>query len=208
MVKEKNSVARTAEFVTTRMAAELLGVSVGTVINMVDRGQLVAWRTSGGHRRVTRASVQASLERGKENQTASQPPRLRILAIEDDAFVRDLYRDEFAAWQLPIELRAVENGVGGLIEIGRFAPDVLLLDLGLPEVDGFEVLGYLRSASEYRDLDIIVISGLTPDEITARGGLPAGVVFWPKPAPLSQLRGFIDARLAARSRAAARSQSK
>ena len=96
----------------------------------------------------------------------------------------------------------MENGVGGLIEIGRFSPDVLLLDLGLPEVDGFEVLGYLRSTPEYRDLDIIVISGLTADEIAARGGLAPGVVYWPKPAPLGQLRGFIEARLATRSRAA------
>lgn len=208
MVKEKDPTARTGEFVTTRMAADILGVSVGTVINMVDRGQLVAWRTNGGHRRVTRASVQASLERGKEIQANTHQPWLRVLAIEDDEFVRDVYRDEFAAWRLPIELRTVENGVGGLIEIGRFAPDVLLLDLGLPEVDGFEVLGYLRSTPEYRDLDIIVISGLTPDEIAARGGLSPGVVFWPKPAPLGQLRGFIEARLAARGRAAGTGKQK
>ncbi len=205
--------AAATAFVTTREAAELLGVSVGTVLNMVERGQLSAWRTEGGHRRVSLASVSAHVDAREQSirrptvapivsplagtpvTPSASERRLRVLVIEDDEFQRELYRDQFAAWQLPVDLHLAMSGIDGLTEIGHKEPDVLLIDLMMPEVDGFAVIRYLRGGPRYDAMDIIAISGMTPEKVAAAGGLPDGVPFWAKPIPFLQLRGFLEARM-------------
>ncbi len=199
--------AASANYLTTREAAELLGVSVGTVLNMVERGQLEAWRTDGGHRRITMASVLAHLARRSGGGQPPEPERrgdLDVMVIEDDEFLLEVYRDQFANWELPLNLRFAGNGVEGLIELGRERPDVLIIDLRMPVVDGFAVVRTLRDRPGFAGMDIIVITGLDEDRIARQGGLPPGIVVWPKPVPFHQLRGFLEARLASLQRAGSR----
>ncbi|MBP6484172.1 MAG: helix-turn-helix domain-containing protein, partial [Rhodoferax sp.] len=80
-------------FCSTRAAAVALGVSVSTVIQWVDSGVLTAWKTEGGHRRVSRDSIDALL-RQKPARTVS--PALRVLVIDDDPFILDLCMAKFA----------------------------------------------------------------------------------------------------------------
>ncbi len=188
------------DYLTTSEAANLLGVSVGTVLNMVERGQLVAWRTDGGHRRISRPSVIARIGQIQEGG-ASHRSRLNVLIVEDEAFQRELYRDQFEEWSLPIDLRLAATGIEGLTEIGRTRPDILVIDLMLPGMNGFRVVRELRINRMYASMDIIVVSGLSGDEIMAQGGLPEAVVVWSKPIPFQQLRGFLDARFSALTRA-------
>lgn len=196
-------------YLTTREAAELLGVSVGTVLNMVERAQLEAWRTEGGHRRITMASVLSHLSRRQGGQPLPPAPvperqALEVLVIEDDEFLLEVYRDQFANWGLPVNLRFAGNGVEGLIELGRHLPDVLLIDLRMPVVDGFAVVRTLRDRPGFAAMDIIAITGLDAGRIEREGGLPPGVVVWPKPVPFHQLRGFLEARITTMQRNTAR----
>lgn len=185
-------------FLTTAEAARRLGVSVGTVLNMVQRGELSAWRTEGGHRRVDASSVDRRLLlRASARPPGSVRTRLEVLVIEDDEFVLELYRDHFDEWQLPINVRFARDGVEGLVEVGRLMPDVLLVDLHMPNVDGFSVVRTLRNRAEYDRMDLIVVSGLSAERIAAAGGLPDRVAFWPKPVPFPKLHGFLEARVMA-----------
>lgn len=194
-------------YLTTREAAAQLGVSVGTVHNLVERGHLEAWRTGGGHRRIIRASVMAQLERRQRYRAAhagaARPPLLDVLVIEDDKFLQVVYRDQLGDWNLPLQLRFADNGVDGLIELGVAIPHVLLLDLGMPVMDGFSVLRTLRGRAGFDAMDIIAITGLDAESIASRGGLPPGIVVWPKPVPFEQLRGYLEARLVSLQRAGA-----
>jgi excisionase family DNA binding protein len=193
----KIAAATPADYITTSEAADMLGVSVGTVLNMVERQQLLAWRTEGGHRRINFASVMAriSARSSEPEEAVSKPALLDILVIEDEELLLDMYREHFDDWKLPVRLRLVANGVDGLMEIGRQKPDLLLLDLMLPQIDGFAVLRELRAKRHHDTMDIIAITGLDTAGIAAGGGMPAGVVVWQKPIPFHQLHGFIDARL-------------
>lgn len=182
---------------TTHDAAQLLGVSPGTVLNMIERGQLDAWRTAGGHRRIARASLQAYLDRQQPPRRAAPDGtrRLRVMIIEDEAFQRTLYRDQIEHWALPIELTLCATGLEGILEIGRHPPDVLFVDLRMPEIDGFAVIRHLRENTRFAHMDIVVITGLDEAQIDEAGGLPDDVTTWHKPIPFPRMRGYIEARL-------------
>ena len=77
-------------------------------------------------------------------------------------------------------------------------PDVLIADLNMPGVDGFELLRTLRNNSQFSKMSCLAVSALTQEEINARGGLPEGVIFMPKPLSMHWLNGFFAAIMATR----------
>ena len=181
------------ESVTTHETARMLGISVTTVLNMIERGQLPAWRTPGGHRRIARIDVERAIT--SQPRTATGTRKLQVMVVEDDEFLREAYRGQFESWNLSVDLRLCADGVQAMLEIGRVPPDLLVTDLRMPEIDGFSVVRTLTSDARYAEIDIVVISGLSGEEIVKEGGLPKGVVHWPKPVPFPLLQGYIEARI-------------
>lgn len=201
--KTSNSNATTVSpraFYSTQEAADVLGVSRTTVQQMVELGQLRAWKTAGGHRRIDPASVHSLIHSG---QPAAAPApalpagdaRYRILVAEDDPIARRLYEVRIDEWQLPIELRAVENGVDALVQIARWAPNLLVLDLLMPGMDGFEVARRLKQNPDFADLDILIGTGAdVAEERLSR--LPRGVALMRKPIQFDRLREYVHTALA------------
>lgn len=188
-------------FCTTREAAELLGVSLRTAQLWVESGLLEAWKTEGGHRRILRASVDKLLM--ERLGTPAQPAeagdgRLRVLVVEDDNVLLKLYKMRIASWGLPLALSVAGNGYEGLIRIGRESPDLLILDLGMPGMDGFQMLQTLALSPFREGMEIIVVTGLGPDEIAERGGLPRGISLLSKPVPFARLREIVEQLLTKR----------
>jgi excisionase family DNA binding protein len=189
-------------YCTTREAAEMLGLSLGTVQQMVESGSLKGWKTSGGHRRVSIESVEENL-RKRGAALAARPAAesgLRLLIAEDDTDLQRLYTVTIGTWAMPLSLRLVGNGFDGLMQIGLNPPDVLITDLMMPGLDGFEMIRRLRANPALNDMDIIAISALNREDVDARGGLPADVTLYGKPVPFQELRGYLQARLAQRHR--------
>lgn len=188
------------EFLSTRQAALRLGVSLGTVQNMVENGALEAWKTAGGHRRIPVTSVDAVLARRKGTvSSGDSASHLDILIAEDDPTLQMLYRMTFERWNLPLLLRIVDNGFEGLLQVGQKRPDILIADLMMPGMDGFEMIRHLRANPDYSAMDIIVVSAIDRDEIVQHD-LPANITIFGKPIPFHELKGFMLGRLAARQR--------
>jgi len=188
-------------FCTTREAAELLGVSLRTTQMWVESGLLEAWKTDGGHRRIMRSSVEKLLSR--QNTPGLPSPvmpseRLKILVVEDDNALLKLYKLRISGWDFPVDLSMAANGYEGLMRIGRESPDLLILDLRMPGMDGFQMLQALAVSPLREGMEIVVVTGLGPDEIADRGGLPRGVTLLPKPVPFAQLRELAEGLLAQR----------
>lgn len=187
------------EYLSTRQAAQRLGVSLGTVQNMVESGALEAWKTAGGHRRIPVTSIDAVLARRRAALGKDNNGILDLLIAEDEPMLRTLYEATIDSWNLPIRLRMVENGFDGLIEVGQRTPDILIADLMMPGMDGFEMIRRLREKPELAQMDIIVISAIERDQI-AEKGLPADVTVFGKPIPFHEIKGFVLGRLAAQQR--------
>jgi len=190
-----------SEFLTTRQAALRLGFSLGTVQNMVESGALEAWKTSGGHRRIPVASIEKLLARRRNLTPGTQDSGapLDILIAEDDPTLQLLYQLTMESWDLPIKLRIVGNGFEGLLQVGQQVPDILIADLMMPGMDGFEMIRNLRANPSLARMDIIVVSAIEREEI-AKKGLPSDVTVMGKPIPFHEIKGFLLGRVAARQR--------
>jgi len=182
------------DVVTTQEAATFLGVSVTSVQKLVESGALVAWKTQGGHRRIPRAALSEFKDRARMEPPQSDAPlRSRLLIVEDDDIVRALYANRIAQWKLPLDLTLCRSGFEGLIEIGVNGPDILLLDINMRGIDGYEIMETVLSRPSLRHIHIAIVTGLDRSELDKRGGVPPGVAFFQKPVPFDHLCGFVTA---------------
>lgn len=198
-----------AEVCTTQKAARILGISVTSVQQLVEAGVIEAWKTKGGHRRIPLAAVEAykaSPVTAQEAAASATPSasssgkKIAILIIEDNRMQREIYKKQISSWHLPVDLTFCENGYQGLMKIASQKPDILLADIVMEGIDGYEVISTVLGHPELADMDIAILSGLTPGELEARGGVPAGVVFFSKPVNYDELRGYLRACCAQRVR--------
>jgi len=79
-----------------------------------------------------------------------------ILIVEDNADVRRFYCREFE--RAGCEVRVATNGREALVSIQAAMPDVVLLDLKMPEMDGFEVLGAMRGTPALSTIPVVILS--------------------------------------------------
>ena len=189
------------EYLSTRQAAHRLGVSLGTVQNMVESGALEAWKTTGGHRRIPVTAVEALLARRRQGVSGGDSQRMDILITEDDATLQALYQMTIDGWELPIDLRIASTGFDGLLQVGQKVPDILIADLMMPGMDGFEMIRQLRANPALSRMDIMVVSAIDREEILARG-LPPDVTIFGKQIPFHEIKGFVLGRMASRQRTA------
>jgi excisionase family DNA binding protein len=179
------------ESISTRQAAKLLHVALSTVQAWVESGHLQAWKTPGGHRRIPLESVHRLLSSGSVKRAVSEFKSSKILVVEDDPDQRELYAAHFANWKLPISIIMVSNGYDGLVQAASVVPDLLLADLGMPEMDGFRMIEALRKSKYTEHLPMIVVTGLSSFEIEQRGGLPPTVTVMFKPVDYVRLKAQV-----------------
>jgi excisionase family DNA binding protein len=196
------SVTEADEVCTTQRAAEILGVSVSSIQQLVEAGAIDAWKTRGGHRRIPLAAVLAY--KGQQvPQAPAMPPapvarapqreQATILVVEDNPMQRILYQKQLAGWQLPAQVVFCENGYQALLEIARRQPDIVLTDIVMDGIDGYELLNTIVSDPQLRPMHIAILSALHESDLAERGGLPPGVVFFEKPVNYDELRGYLRA---------------
>lgn len=193
-------------FVTTKEAASLLGVALRTVQIWADSGLLSYWKTTGGHRRIPLESVERLLDsRGSPERLfltevgsskpaagSGQNEPLRILVVEDEPTLLRLYRLQLAKWPLQPEITTAQNGFEALVRMGRTQPDLLIADLVMPEMDGFQMLQTLYSMPDLDAMEMVVVTGLNADDIAKRGGLPEGISVLSKPIPFPELERIAE----------------
>lgn len=91
--------------------------------------------------------------------------RVSILIAEDDPLLQDLYKKKFAIAGYPI--RVAKNGVEAIEAIEEEVPDLLILDINMPEMDGFSVLE--KYPTEDRPFPVIMLSNFGDDKNKKRG---------------------------------------
>ena len=188
------------DYCGTTYAAKLLGLSVGTIQTLVEKNELQAWKTQGGHRRISMPSIR-EYQRKHNMLTIQNAPgdnRLRVLLVEDDAVTREMLRGYCNRSVMPVDCTAMSSGLEALIDISSIKPDVLITDLDMPGVDGFELLRTLRQNSQFNRMTTLVLSALSPEDVESRGGLPEGTIFMAKPINMDWFNGFFTAFLAGR----------
>ena len=169
---------------TTHDVSKLLQVNPRSVINWIEQDLLKSYRTPGGHRRISRDHLLAFLR----NHEIPEPPalteeKLKVLIVEDeDSIVKIL--TTFFERQNSYQINSASDGITALIDIGRSHPDLIVLDILIPGVDGLEVCRRIKEDPRNRTA-IIAMSGRPEIESKI---LQAGAdCFLPKPLDLDRL---------------------
>ncbi len=173
---------------TTLEVAKMLGMAVRSVQLMVDRNELEAWKTPGGHRRISRASVEQWISaRGhtaadmaglataegaaatgpvKANKTAvkTAPGVQQILLIEDSIHFQNLVGLIVQQHFPGVVLHVANDGIAGLAMYGQTQPDVLIVDILLPGIDGATLITALRSQPQFARSHLIVVTSLDAEQ--------------------------------------------
>lgn len=183
---------------TTREVAQMLGMAVRSVQLMVDRGELDAWKTPGGHRRISRASVdrwRATRGAGpapEGNARVIAPARAaRVLLIEDSRHFQNLVGLLLKQFFPGVELHTADDGIAGLAMAGALQPDVLLVDLLLPGIDGATLITGLRSHPQFAAMRLIVVTSLDAEQRRPYAFALGGVPVIHKPQLVSELPALL-----------------
>ena len=189
------------EFYSTREAAVKLGLSLGTVQKMVETGALNAWKTSGGHRRVLASSLEDYMRSRQSNTAISSNQSLSMLVVEDNDDAQRNYAQQIAEWGIDVDLRLEASGLQALLYIAKHRPDIVITDLSMANLDGFEMINSLRNDLSFSKMDIVVVTEMSKADIAERGGLPKDVMIFAKPVSFATLQGYVTAKEAAKARA-------
>jgi excisionase family DNA binding protein len=153
---------------TTGEAAKICKVSQQTIIRCFDSGQLKGFRVPGSRfRRIPRDQLYAFMRDNGIPTDALDSGKRKILVVDDDQDLVDLIVEQLER-DTRFEVRSVNNGFGAGMQIKEFRPDLVILDVMLPDINGKEVCQLVRSDKTMDDVRIICISGMgEPDKIQA-----------------------------------------
>ena len=182
---------------STITIAKTLGVAVASISKWIDAGQLKAGKTPGGHRRVAKEDLIAFLRR----QNLPIPPELsppppRVLVVDDEDSVRAWLAEEIKAALPDFEIFEASDGYSAGEIVALSKPDVVILDLRMPGVDGFEVCRRIKSRSETKDISVIAITAHPSDEVQRRILEAGATAFFTKPLDIEALLAEVESVLA------------
>jgi two-component system, OmpR family, response regulator RpaA len=188
-------------FLTTGDIAERLQVTIPTVKRWIREGHLTAFRTAGGHYRVTEDEL-SRFETQQGIPTAADEP-LRVLIVDDDPRFVDAVTEGLAI-ESRLRIESARDGYEGLIKIGTFRPDLLILDLRMPELDGFEVCRKVKSDPITNDTKILAITGYVDGSARERIFEAGADAYLEKPLKLDRLHAEVNRLLGVPAQASPR----
>ncbi len=167
--------SRREEYLTPNQVADRLLVATVTVRQWASRGLLPSETTPGGHRRFRASDVDAFVARRRqelEQETRGGAPR-SLLIIDDDPQLIRFLQTLLATHAPTLQVDSALDGFSAGIKCEAMRPDIVTLDLEMPEMDGFEVCRLLRSKFGAERPRIVMLSGYLTDERVAQA-LEAG----------------------------------
>ena len=187
---------------TTFETAKICHVSPLSIINWVNAGRLPAFRTPGGHRRIRRDD----LIRFMKDNGIPLPDELqegsgksRVLIVDDDAAIRDLLAEHFKERTPSYDVSVAADGFEAGRLVATYRPDVVVLDLRMPGLDGFQICRTIKAAPESSGTTVIAMTGFYSPEIEARILECGALRCFAKPVDPEALAGSIDAVFEARA---------
>jgi excisionase family DNA binding protein len=149
---------------TTGEAAKICKVSQQTIIRCFDSGQLKGFRVPGSRfRRIPRDVLYKFMKENGIPTDALESGKRKALIVDDDRELTELMRDVLEN-DGRFEVRTVNNGFDAGMMVKEYRPDVIVLDVMLPDINGKEVCQRVRSDSTLDGTKIICISGMVESD--------------------------------------------
>jgi excisionase family DNA binding protein len=184
---ERQGIAVMKTVFTTGEAAKVCKVSQQTIIRCFDSGQLKGFRVPGSRfRRIPREQLFSFMKDNGIPTDALDSGRRKVLIVDDDEELVELLVDVFER-DRRFDIRTANNGFDAGMLVKEFRPDVVVLDVMLPDINGREVCQRVRSDSSLDDVQIICISGMVEADKVADLKLAGANEFMQKPFAVEKL---------------------
>jgi excisionase family DNA binding protein len=149
---------------TTGEAAKICKVSQQTIIRCFDSGQLKGFRVPGSRfRRIPREHLYMFMRDNGIPTDALESGKRKILIVDDDGELVELIADVLER-DGRFEVRSVNNGFDAGMMVKEYRPDLIVLDVMLPDINGKEVCQRVRSDKTMDEVKIICISGMVEED--------------------------------------------
>src|SRR5215208_7908125 len=160
----RRQAAAPPEWLTLGQAAKYLGVAQSTMRKWSDLGRVSAFYTPGGHRRYRRSDLDQFLDRSGPTAAGRSSGPL-VLVVDDDARLREYVRVNLEAEGY--EVRDAGSADDALTALGEQSPDLILLDVMMPQVDGWETLRRIQEHTGVGAIPVIMFSGKVDERSAA-----------------------------------------
>jgi excisionase family DNA binding protein len=158
---------RRHRFLTTGDVASYCEVTSAAVIKWIDSGKLPVFTTPGGHYRILRSDFRDFLMRHgmfiDEGYFGKGRSKKRILIVDDEPTVVTFIEGALRL-EAKYELSTAGDGFDAGQQVATFKPDLIILDIMLPGMDGFEVCTRVKTDAATRDVKILAITGFATEE--------------------------------------------
>jgi excisionase family DNA binding protein len=149
---------------TTGEAAKICKVSQQTIIRCFDNGQLKGFRVPGSKfRRIPREMLYRFMKDNQIPTDALESGKRKVLLVDDDVEVVEMMT-RFLVEDGRFEVRVASNGFDAGMMVKDYRPDIMVLDVMLPDINGKEVCQRVRSDSTMDEVRIICISGMVEED--------------------------------------------
>jgi excisionase family DNA binding protein len=172
-----------AHHFTTHDAAQFLRVNPVTVGKWIDRGFLKAYRTPGGHRRILGADLRRFLVEREMPVPAALDAgaALKLIVVDDEQPVLNAIRRTFKSFGRQVELTMTTSGVEALLLLAETKPDAMLIDVNMPQFDGFEVCRKVAAYLPLAQVKVVLMSALPRPEVRSMAFKAGAFAFLAKP---------------------------
>jgi excisionase family DNA binding protein len=176
------------EYYTTSEMAKILHVAVGSIINWVDDGQINAIITPGGHRKIPYKELIKFLTTHKYDIPQELLRKKLVFLVDDEDEMHSFFKQIFKNID-GFELKCFSSGTEALISMGKNQPEIMIVDILMPDIDGIQVIKNIRSNKNFNDIHIIAISAIIDKK---ENSLNAGAnVFLKKPFDIKEFKKAI-----------------
>lgn len=172
---------------TTGEAAKICKVSQQTIIRCFDNGTLKGFRVPGSRfRRIPRDQLFAFMRDNGIPTDALESSKRKVLIVDDDEELVELLKDAFER-DGRFEIQLANNGFDAGMKVKEFRPDLVVLDVMLPDINGKEVCQRVRSDETLDAVRIICISGMVEQDKVAELKAAGANDFMQKPFDVDRL---------------------
>jgi len=178
------------DILTVFQAGKYCSVSPKTIINWIEAGHIKAYKTVGGHRRIKKLDLENFMRKQgipiPEKEMISE--RKRILIVDDDQIIVETIVQALEEEQYDYEIVSASDGFEAGLQVNHFKPHLLILDIMMPDIKGYDVCKKIKENEETKDTKIIVLSAYLDDEKFEKMKEYGADLCFSKPLPLPRLK--------------------
>ena len=178
------------DILTVSQASKYCRVSSKTIINWIEGGHIKAYKTVGGHRRIKKEDLDEFLRKNAmpipEELKGEQ--RKKILVVDDDKIIVETIVQALEEDEHGFEMISASDGFEAGLQVSHFKPDLVILDIMMPDIDGYEVCQKIKCSPMTKDIKVIVLSAYLDENAFKKMKEYGADACFSKPLPLEQLK--------------------